>query len=104
MHFWSNSDMEFEVYQTISGLENGIYELKGNIQGGDAANSEMKLFVTTSSGTQEDSFEVDGWKNWKTPIIENISVNNGQITIGVKIKAPAGAWGTMDDFELVKIK
>ncbi|SCH49822.1 Arabinogalactan endo-1%2C4-beta-galactosidase precursor [uncultured Clostridium sp.] len=104
MHFWSNSDMEFVVYQTISGLENGIYELKGNIQGGDATNSEMKLFSKTSSGIQEEGFEVDGWRNWKTPIIENIPVNDGEITIGVKIKAPAYAWGTMDDFELVKIK
>jgi len=48
----------------------------------------------------EQPFAVDGWVNWKNPIIENIPCTTGAVTIGVSVTAPAGAWGTLDDFLL----
>ena len=48
----------------------------------------------------EQPFAVDGWVNWQNPIIENIPCTTGTVTVGVSVTAPAGAWGTLDDFLL----
>ncbi len=105
MHFWAENSMDFEVYQTITGLENGTYQLKAYIQGGNVdENSSMELIANTSSNDYAQSFMVNGWCEWQNPVIDNIQVKDGAVTVGVKISAPGGAWGTIDDFELVKIK
>src|SRR5699024_8821460 len=35
-HFWSEKEMDFEIYQNVNELERGIYQLSASIQGGDA--------------------------------------------------------------------
>lgn len=103
VHFYFKNNMNFEIYQNITGLEEGKYQLSANIQGGDASLSEMKLVAQTSSGEYIEEFIVDGWLNWKTPIIKNINIKDKTVKIGIKISAPGGAWGTIDDFELIKV-
>ena len=95
--------MNFEIYQNINELEKGIYQLSASIQGGDAGDSSiMKLIAETKYGYYEKEFMVQGWANWQTPVISNIPIDDGIIKISVQIKAPGGAWGTIDDFELVR--
>ncbi|MBS5024789.1 MAG: hypothetical protein KHZ48_03745 [Peptostreptococcaceae bacterium] len=102
-HFWSDEEMNFEIYQNINELEKGIYQLSASIQGGDAGDSSiMKLIAETKNGYYEKEFMVQGWANWQTPVISNIPIDDGIIKISVQIKAPGGAWGTIDDFELVR--
>lgn len=104
VHFWSDEEINFEIYQNINELEKGIYQLSANIQGGDANDSSiMKLVAETKDGYYEKEFMVQGWSNWQTPMISNIPINEGTIKISVQIKTPGGAWGTIDDFELIKV-
>lgn len=106
-HFYSNSDMDFEIYQNISNLPKGTYELKANIQGlyFDSSSEEvkMKLIVETSNGRYEKEFLTNGWCNWQVPEIKDIPVADGNVKISVEIKAPSEAWGTIDDFELIRV-
>ena len=42
-------------------------------------------------------FEAKGWREWQNPVIENIVVTNGQLTIGLKVTSAGGTWGFFDD-------
>ncbi len=103
MHFYSKDNMNFEVYQNILGLEEGTYQLTANIQGGDANSSQMRLVAETSDGKYVEEFMVNGWNSWQNPIIKNIPVKNGFIKISIQILSSGGTWGTIDDFELIKV-
>ena len=101
--FWSDKEMSFEVSQNVTGLEKGVYQLKANIQGGDSDGAIMLLCAETSEGTFTEKFTLAGWQNWQTPMISSIPVNDGNVKVSVKIlNAPGGAWGSIDDFELIK--
>ncbi|MGL4338698.1 MAG: glycosyl hydrolase 53 family protein [Turicibacter sp.] len=102
-HFYSNDEMDVLLSQTITGLEAGVYQLVAHIQGGDAKSSDMKLVATTASDEYVKTFKVDGWANWQAPCIEEIVVSDGTLNVSVQLKVPGGAWGTIDDFELVKM-
>ncbi|WP_058308989.1 glycosyl hydrolase 53 family protein [Gracilibacillus massiliensis] len=104
LHFYSDSPVDFKVQQTITDLEPGYYNLSMFIQGGDAEESDMKLFATTNDDEFSTATHVDGWANWVESKLEEILVTDGTITIGATIKANAGAWGTLDDFYLYKVK
>ncbi|WP_420489933.1 hypothetical protein [Neobacillus vireti] len=42
--------------------------------------------------------------NWSNPQVNNILVTeDGTITIGARIKADGGAWGSLDDFNLYQV-
>lgn len=99
-HFFSeDSDMEFEIKQTITGLEEGTYQLYAFAQG-QAEEQDFELYAVTGSGEQTASFTVTGWAEWKVPKISRIEVTDGTLTIGVRMKCKAGGWGTVDDFTL----
>ncbi|WP_347834910.1 LPXTG cell wall anchor domain-containing protein [Gracilibacillus sp. JCM 18860] len=103
LDFWSDSNIDFKIEQTVTGLEPGYYRLSMSLQGGDAEDAEMFLFASTSERNYRVNTAVDGWVNWKTPIMEEILVTDGSLTIGASITAEPGAWGTIDDFQLQKI-
>ncbi len=103
LDFWSDSNIDFKIEQTVTGLERGYYRLSMSLQGGDAEDAEMFLFASTSERNYRVNTAVDGWVNWKTPIMEEILVTDGSLTIGASITAEPGAWGTIDDFQLQKI-
>ncbi|GMK39936.1 hypothetical protein PCCS19_29910 [Paenibacillus sp. CCS19] len=100
LHFYSETAVNFKVEQKITGLKSGYYNLSMNIQGGDAANADMKLFAIAGGTEKTAATGVNGWVVWNTPEIQNILVTDGTITIGANIKADSGAWGTLDDFYL----
>ncbi|SHM73121.1 glycosyl hydrolase 53 family protein [Gracilibacillus kekensis] len=104
LDFWSESPIDFKVQQTITDLEPGYYNLSMFIQGGDAEESDMQLFATTTEDEYSTVTHVDGWANWVESELEEVLIKDGTIIIGAKIKANEGAWGTLDDFYLYKVR
>ena len=102
IHFWNENEVEFTVEQTVRSLKEGGYSFSLYIQG-DLIDDNATVTVYAISGGRryEQSFPLDGWLSWKAPLIENIACNDGVITVGVRVSAPSGAWGTIDEFELV---
>ncbi len=105
-HFWDDSaEQNFNVEQTISGLEAGSYTLTANIQGGDVgSNADIYLYAVINGETyKSDPVTLDGWVVWQTPEIKDIPLDGtSDITIGMHVTAAAAGWGTMDDFYLYK--
>jgi arabinogalactan endo-1,4-beta-galactosidase len=104
LHFYSGEGVNFTVEQTITGLEPGYYNLSMFLQGGDASNSVMYLYAKSGDQELKANTSVNGWVNWSNPKINEILVTDGTITIGASIKANAGAWGTLDDFYLYRVR
>lgn len=101
-HFYSEVDMDFSVEQTISGLQAGTYNAVANLQGGDVGNdAEIYLYVKVGDEVYtSDPVVLDGWQKWKTPVINDIPVADGQdVAVGVSFKCAAKGWGTLDDLE-----
>lgn len=105
MHYYSTGEVEFTATQHLEGLEDGVYYFRVNAQGGDnGASPQMYIFAQSGDGIYKTDFVTDGWINWVTPEIASFEVVGGEVTVGVYIKAGAGAWGTLDDFYLCKMK
>ncbi len=104
LHFYSDEKVDFEISQTLTGLEPGYYKLSMFIQGGDAQDSKMNVYAVTTEQTYRQDTAVSGWANWNNPSIDEILIVNGTVTIGASIKANAGAWGSIDDFVLYKVR
>ena len=105
LHFWSESNMDFTVEQEITGLEPGTYKLVAYAQGGDMNSSaDLELFAKTSDNELTQSFMVTNWAEWKEPVIPEIEVTDGTVTIGVHMKCNPKSWGTVDDFTLTRVK
>lgn len=104
-HFFSeDSDMEFAIEQEFTDLEPGTYYLTTYSQGGDTAeNSTFELYAVTGGEEQTADFQLTTYTDWKTPVIPEIKVTDGTLTIGVRVKTNTASWGTMDDFALYKI-
>lgn len=102
-HFYSESEQEFTVEQTVSGLTAGDYTATANIQGGDVGDAaEIVLYVIVGDTRYEsDPVTLAGWVNWQSPKITDIPVEGeSEVTVGMSVKCAAKGWGTMDDFEL----
>ena len=105
LHFWDSSYTEFRVEQTVTGLRQGEYSFSIYIQGGDdSVNAEMYIYVLTNGEEYRAEARVDGWVNWQQPKIESITVESGEVTVGVYVKGSGNCWGTMDDFQLCPVE
>lgn len=98
VHFWADTEQNFEISQTLTGLENGTYTISGAIQGGDCKNSEIYLYAQSGEHIYKEETGVDGWKQWQQPNLNQVVVADGTLTIGMSVKCDAGGWGTIDDF------
>ncbi|MBD8068641.1 glycosyl hydrolase 53 family protein [Bacillus sp. PS06] len=103
LHYYSGEGVDFKVEQTITGLEPGYYNLSMFIQGGDANHPEMYLYAKVNGEEYKAETGVNGWVNWQNPELSDILILDGTITIGARVKADAGAWGTIDDFYLYHV-
>jgi len=99
LHFWDPSFVEFTVEQTVKGLRPGTYSLTVYLQGGDTANAEIYIFARSDGRDYRVDTDVDGWVNWRSPRINRITTQSGEITIGAYVRSEGG-WGTLDDFML----
>ncbi len=103
-HFWSESDMSFNIEQEFENLEPGTYELKAYFQGGDIDESaQMELYANIDDTIVSDAFTAQGYANWQEPTISSLKVTDGKLKIGIRIQCGAKGWGTIDDFTLHKI-
>lgn len=104
-HFWSeDSDMEFSIEQEFTDLEPGTYQLSVYSQGGDMSeDSVLELYAIRNGEEQNASFQLTTYGDWKNPVIPEIKVTDGTLTIGVQMKCNAKSWGTVDDFALYRI-
>lgn len=101
LHFWNAQSVDFTVEQDITGLRAGNYTFSIQVQGGDVnEDAQMYIYVISDGQRYEQPFMVDGWVNWQNPVIENIPCTSGSMTIGVRVQAAGGVWGTMDHFLL----
>ena len=106
LHFWSDSDMEFSICQTLTDLPAGTYQLFVFAQGGDMeSTSDLELYaVVNGEEIGSDAFMLTTWTDWKQPKVDNIRIGDGDtLTIGVRMKCNANSWGTIDDFTLNRI-
>ena len=104
-HFWDSSEVEFDVEQTVSGLEEGSYTLQAQMQGGDVGSAaEISIYAIVNGETYEsDPVTLQGWINWQTPVIKDIPLDGASdIIVGAHVKCAAGGWGTIDDFNLYR--
>ena len=105
LHFWDNKEISYTVEQKIT-LNKGVYKLGTFLEGGDAGNSsEFLLYAEVSGDRLETKTGVTSWQNWDNPEVTDIKIakDGTEITVGVSVKAPAGAWGAFDDFYLYKV-
>ncbi|MNW25433.1 Arabinogalactan endo-1,4-beta-galactosidase precursor [compost metagenome] len=100
LHFNSDQAVDFQVQQTVTGLKPGYYDVSMFIQGGNANNADMKLFAESGEQKLEAATGVSGWVQWDQPELRDVKVTDGTLTVGARIRADGGAWGTLDDFYL----
>lgn len=104
-HFWSGSaDMDFSIEQSFTNLEPGTYELSAFSQGGDLSDdASMELYALVDGRELTAPFKLTTYADWQNPVIPEIKVTDGSLTIGVRYKCNVNSWGTLDDVTLYKI-
>ncbi len=102
LHFWSESDMDFTISQTVTAAEGGIYTLSFYAQGGDIGEDDsFEGFVEVNGEEKLAPFTLTGWQLWQNVRINGIKLNAGdRVTFGIRARAQAKAWGTFDCFSL----
>ncbi|WP_091229242.1 glycosyl hydrolase 53 family protein [Microbacterium sp. 3J1] len=104
-HFYSASAFSFDLSQTVSGLPAGSYIARASLQGdGEGADGRVSLSLSTPSAAGPAApFALDGWRVWSTPRTQALQVGaDGTAVVRISASLPAGAWGTIDDLELVR--
>lgn len=104
LHFWSKKNISFRVEQTITGLKPGLYKFSIAIHGGDAGTQDMYIYARTGGKELLQDMTVDGWRNFREPVIPRIMVSDGTITIGAHVSCNANGWGSLDDFILTPVE
>ncbi|OPJ60207.1 glycosyl hydrolase 53 family protein [Clostridium oryzae] len=100
--YWKASAYKLTVSQKITGLKNGVYTLSAWSQGA-AESCTNQIFAVDSKGKPLTAdIKNTGWAVWSQVKIINIVVTDGTLTIGSYLDAPAGYWGSYDDFELTQ--
>ena len=103
LHFYNDEAISCMAEQKIV-LEPGHYTFSLNMQGGDTgADSEIFAYVMQGEnqlGKQE--IQLTGWKQWVNPSISFSLERETEVTVGISVKANAGAWGTSGDWTLIK--
>ena len=104
-HLWSGSaDMDFSIEQSFTDLEPGTYELSAFSQGGDLSDdASMELYAMVDGKELTAPFMLTTYADWQNPVIPEIEVTDGSLTIGVRYKCNVNSWGTLDDVTLYKI-
>ncbi|WP_084038184.1 glycosyl hydrolase 53 family protein [Demequina sp. NBRC 110053] len=104
-HFYSGMDFSFSISQVITGVPAGDYRLSAQAQGRAAVAGESTS-ITLASGISSASapFSLSGYEGWHSPRTPVVSVAAGQtVTVSATFDLTAGAWGTIDQFQLVEV-
>ncbi len=101
-HFYSTSEIDFDLEQSVDGLPAGSFAAVANIQGGDVGSAaNIYLYVEINGERYESEAAVlAGWQKWQVMQITDIPVEAGDsAVIGIHVSAQAKGWGTIDDVE-----
>ena len=104
LHFWSDEPVEYSVEQKVM-LDAGTYWLGANLEGGDAGDDAViEMYVISGGEETAVRTQVTGWRQWARPEIRSIVIEEDgtELTVGIRAKAAAGAWGAWDDFFLYR--
>lgn len=103
-HFWASGPFSFTLTQRVDAVPVGSYVVRGALQGdGEDAASSVRLSVSSGSAEASVPFSMDGWRTWSMPTTAPIDVAAGDsVTVTVTASLNGGAWGTIDDLELVR--
>ena len=104
LHFWADTAMNYTVTQTVT-LAAGVYTFGGYLEGStDGTEDTYEIYVSYNGQEQTASAEMNGWQNWSNPEIQDITItkDNTEITLGIRAKASANAWGAWDEMYLYK--
>ena len=98
-HFWSDSEIEFTLEQTLESLKAGTYKYTISIMGGDGGTHEIYSYVKINGEIVATApLTITVYNEWHTALIDNIEVKDGDVvTVGLYAKCPSGAWGKIDD-------
>ncbi|WP_110931936.1 glycoside hydrolase family 53 protein [Paenibacillus bouchesdurhonensis] len=98
---WSDSAYEASTYQTVSGLSNGTYTLSAWVLNSGGQNT-LQLYAKNYGGSERNVNLPVSPTKWVKVKIENISVTNGQIELGIYSDANADNWMNLDNVKLYK--
>lgn len=101
LNYWLDKDFEFELYQTVTNLPDGVYTVSMWIQGGGSDTVYLKI---SEYGGPEKSVKIvnTGWLKWNNPQLKNIQITTGKIKISVIVRGKSGNWGWIDEFKLMR--
>lgn len=107
MHFWSASDMNFTITQTLKADEAGKLCASMQLQGDKGSESDDISItlknITRGTSSKKNAF-LSGWCVWKNPRTEAIDVYAGDtVEVTITIKSIANAWGSVDDVFLYRV-
>lgn len=101
LHFYNADAFSNATAEQTVTLQPGTYHFTLYAQGGDmGSNPDTHIYVKFGETELTESFNLDGWANWKTPEIEFVVTEATEVTVGVSVTAGAGAWGSFDDWYL----
>ncbi len=100
LHFYSRNNVHFRAEQEVTDLAPGKYNFSLYIQGGDAQSQDIYIYAHADGKNYQEPTQINGWRNFNNPTIQDIVVGSGTITVGVYVKSSPGSWGTLDDFLL----
>ena len=102
--YWLDEPFTFRLTQTLTGLQDGTYELAAWAMGGEdsmAGATRLTLFAESGGNREETPIDISAWTEWRRYSL-TVQVSGGQAVIGFEVDAPAGQWGYFDDVEFVR--
>lgn len=103
LSIWDDEPYAVELFQTITGLENGVYQLSAYVWCGGEHNEAYMYAKDFGTGDYVKKAQIDNNSGWEEVSLE-VAVTNGQMTIGFYDDGNAGAWYVVDDVTLKQIK
>ncbi len=115
LEFWAGSanprsEAQFDIYQEISGLPNGIYTISADLfnslndEGGAVFAPTSGVYASSSENEAYTQVDVEGTE-FKTYTTGQVLVTDGKLRIGVKsVKPLAARWFVADNFKLTLVK
>lgn len=106
LHFYSESEINFTISQSIKAEEAGKYSAYMYIQGG-GGEGKISIKLENTNNTKEVSEKTDtelkGWKAWQHPITDEVNASAGDtLKITITVSGPAEMWGSIDDVFLYR--
>lgn len=111
LHFFFSGDevKNFTVEQSVN-LTPGDYVFtfwaQGHNNGEKYPDAEIDTYAYVKFGEQtlKANFDLTGWANWTDPKVSFHLTEDTTVTVGSNVISAPGAWGTIDNFTLYKLK